>query len=108
MNKIIQAVVHDRQFIVPVSDDLPYGTKVEVRITTQKEKTNMDESDWDDSPEGIDVWIKAVRELEPIFSNEVEQTAFDKALQDQKDWEKSQFFEQAEKLSTNVNKTLGA
>ena len=58
----------------------------------------MDESDWDDSPEGIDAWIQAVRELEPIFSNEVEQAAFDKALQDQKDWEKSQFFEQAEKL----------
>ena len=98
MNKIIQAVVHDRQIVVQVSDDLPDGTKVEVKITTQKEKTNMDESDWDDSPEGINAWIQAVRELEPIFSNEVEQAAFDKARQDQKDWEKSQFFEQAEKL----------
>ena len=80
----------DRQIVVPVSDDLPDGTKVEVKITIQKEKTNMDESDWDDSPEGIDAWIKAVRELEPILSNEVEQGEFDKALQDQKDWEKSQ------------------
>ena len=98
MNKVIQAVVHDRQIVVPVPNDLPDGTKVEVKITTEIEGTSIEESDWDDSPEGIEKWIQTVRALEPIFSNEVEQAAFDKALQDQRDLEKNQFFEQAEKL----------
>lgn len=98
MNKIIHTVVQNRQIVIPASDDLPDGTPVEVQITNEVEKTCMDESDWDDSAEGIEAWMREVRDLEPIFSTEAEQSEFAEALQAQKEWEKKHFFEHADRL----------
>lgn len=99
MNEIIQAVVHDRQIVVPVSDDVPDGTKVEIRITTDQGNTSMDESDWDDSPEGIEAWIQAVRQLEPLIFTEEEKAVIEADRQARKQWEKDHFFERADRLA---------
>ena len=60
---IIRTVVHHRRIEVPASDDMADGTEVVVQLTLATEPIGIDESDWDDSPEGIDPTIQCIGTL---------------------------------------------
>ena len=64
---IIRTVVHHRRIEIPAPDDMADGTEVVVELSPATEEIGIDESDWDDSPEGIEAWIKAVNALEPFI-----------------------------------------
>lgn len=59
----------------------------------------MDESDWDDTPEGIEAWIQGIRQLEPMIFTEEEKTKIEVDRHAQIQWEKEHFFERADKLT---------
>ncbi|HQX51331.1 MAG TPA: hypothetical protein PLY87_26055 [Planctomycetaceae bacterium] len=98
MIQTIHTVVQDRRIVVPVPDDLPDGTKVEVTISAGSEKIGIDESEWDDSPDGIKAWIRQYESLEPLILTDADRAEMDTAMREQKEWEKSHFFEQTDKL----------
>lgn len=62
----IHTVVHDRKVVVPVPDDLPDGTMVEVTITPEPEKIGIDELELDNSPAGIEAWCQWLHSIEPV------------------------------------------
>lgn len=62
----IRSIVHNRKIDVPAPDDLPDGTEVVVEVTPATEKIGLNESEWDDSPEGIAAWIEWLDTIEPI------------------------------------------
>ena len=98
MIQTIHTVVQDRKIVVPVPDDLPDGTKVEVTISADSEKIGIDESEWDDSPEAIEAWIRQYESLEPLILTDADRAEMDTAMREQKGWEKRHFFEQTDKL----------
>ncbi len=96
MNTICTTIV-DGYVHVPVSDDLPNGTEVEVRILALTSESKPGDGDWDDSPEGIKAWMKQYDAIEPFILTESDQAVMTTALQEKKDWEKSRFSDQADK-----------
>lgn len=96
MNTIRTTIV-DGYVHVPVSDDLPNGTEVEVRILALTSESKPGDGDWDDSPEGIKAWMKQYDAIEPFILTESDRAVMTTALQEKKDWEKSRFSDQADK-----------
>lgn len=96
---IIRTVVHHRRIEIPAPDEMADGTEVVVELTPATEKIGIGELDWDDSPEGIEAWIKAVNALEPfIFTHqELADLAADRLAR--KQWEKEHFNENSDKLA---------
>ncbi len=62
----IRTIVHDRKIEVPAPDDVPDGTEVVVEVSPAREKIGLDDSEWDNSPEGIALWLAWLNTLEPI------------------------------------------
>jgi len=98
MIQTIRTVVQDRKIVVSVPDDLPDGTKVEVTIAPDSEKIGIDESDWNDSPAGIEAWIRQYESLKPLILTDADRAEIDTAMREQEEWEKRHFFEQTDKL----------
>ena len=96
---IIRTVVHQRRIEIPAPDDMADGTEVVVELTPATETTGIDESDWDDSPEGIEAWIKAVNALEPFIFTEAELAELEADRLARKKWEKEHFIEYSDKLA---------
>lgn len=95
----IRTIVQDRRIEIPAPDDLADGTEVVIELTPASEKTGVDEDEWDDSPEGIERWIKAVNALEPLILTEQEVAAIEADRLARKQWEKDHFFEYSDKLA---------
>lgn len=95
MNAIRTTIV-DGYVHVPVPDDLPNGTEVEVRILPLISDAKPGDGVWDDSPEGIEAWMKQYDAIEPLILTESDRAVMTAALQEKKDWEKSRFSAQAE------------
>jgi hypothetical protein len=93
----IRATIVDGHIHVPVSADLPDGTEVEVQITPLASAVKPGDGQWDDSPAGVEAWIKQYENLEPLVLTDSERAEMATALQDQKDWEKNQFTDHADK-----------
>lgn len=93
----IRTTIVDGHVHVPVPDDLPNGTEVEVRISPVASDAKPGDGDWDDSPEGIEAWIKQYDAIEPLVLTEADRAEIAAALQEQKDWETSRFFDHAER-----------
>jgi len=89
----IHTVVLDRKIVVPVPDDLPDGTMVEVTIAAESKQISLAESEWDDSPEGIEAWIRQYEALEPLLLTDSDRAEIDAAMREQKEWENEHFFE---------------
>ena len=96
MNTIRTTIV-DGYVHVPVPEDLPNGTEVEVRILPLTSDSKPGDGDWDDRPEGIEAWMKQYDTLEPLILTESDRAMMATALQEKKDWEKSRFSEEADK-----------
>ena len=78
--------------------DLPDGTAVQISTTV---KTQAAEDDgWDNSPEGIAAWLKWMDSLEPLVFTEQEKQAWETERLSRKEWEKANFDEEAEELSS--------
>lgn len=76
--------------------DLPDGTAV--RITTPDKIESAEDDGWDNSPEGIEAWLKWMDSLKPLVFTEEEKKAWDAELQARKEWEKAHFDNEVAKL----------
>jgi hypothetical protein len=95
MNTIRTTIV-DGYVHVPVPDELPNGTEVEVKILPLTSESKPGDGDWDNSPEGIEAWMKQYDAIEPLILTESDRAAMTSARQEKKAWEKSRFSEQAD------------
>ena len=78
---------------------LPDGTEFMIPLPNGKlENVLPCEEHWDNSPEGIEEWIKRFNELEPLQFTEAELVQMETDRQERKAWEKAHFFEEAERL----------
>ena len=94
----IRTTIVDGHVHVPVPDDLANGTEVEVWILPLISEAKPGDGDWDDSPEGIEAWMKQYDSLEPLVLTESERAEMATTLQEKKDWEKSRFSDRAGNL----------
>ena len=100
--KTIRTVVHDRRIEIPAPDDLADGTEVVIELTPVSETIGLDadnKDDWDDSPEGIERWIEAVRGLKPLIFTEQELATLEAEKSVRRQWERDHFFEDGDKLA---------
>lgn len=95
MNTVRTSII-DGHVHVPLSDDLPNGTEVVVQIFAIESDARPGDGVWDDSPAGIEAWLKQYETLEPLDLTEQDRSKMATAHQDQKDWEKERFSEHAE------------
>jgi len=66
MTLSIQTIVHGRQITVPVPDDMPDGTRVEVRLLPIATEVGIDESQWRTDPESIRDWCEWLETTEAV------------------------------------------
>ena len=95
----IRTTVHDRRIEVPAPDDLPDGTDVVVAVVRASEKIGLDESEWDDSPEGIAQWLAWLDTLQPLILSDQELAEIEADRQARRQWEKQQFVDHADRLA---------
>ena len=98
----IRTTVHNGRIDVHVTADLPDGTEVEVRIFPTSADYKPGDRILDDTPEAIEAWIKAVRQLEPLLITPEEQAAWDTAEAQQKQWDKDHFFDRVDRLAKDL------
>ena len=99
----IRTTVHNGRIDVHVAADLPDGTEVEIRIFPTSADYKPGDRILDDTPEAIEAWIKAVRQLEPLLITPEEQTAWDAAEAQQKQWDKDHFFDRVDRLAKEAS-----
>ena len=75
MTQFTEATVHDRQIIISVSEDIPDGAKVEVRVIPVVEQVGLDESQWKTDDAAMKKWNDWLTTIEPI--DFLPTTAFD-------------------------------
>lgn len=66
MTQSIETTVHDRKVVVTVPDDIPDGTRVEVRFVSVDDQIGMDESEWRNDADAIKDWNQWLTTIEPI------------------------------------------
>ena len=93
MNPIITTVRNGK---VDVPVEWPEGT--EVRVEPACEAVGMREEDWDDSPEGIEAWIRQYRSLEPLAFTPEEEAAIAAHRLRQQEFDKASFSKHVEGL----------
>lgn len=75
--------------------DLPDGSLV----TISRDENGIEvPDDWDDSPAGVDAWLKWYDSLEPLIFSPTESAAIESDRQARKEWDKAQFDQRAEDL----------
>lgn len=94
-----RTIVHNHGIEIPVTEDLPDGTEVMVQLVPVHEPMGWQESDWDDTPEGIADWLNWLDSLEPLVFTDQERTALEADRQARKQWEQSRFFDHADQLA---------
>ena len=86
----IMATWTNGQIVPSEPVDWPEGSRLLVeQLEMGGGKIGMDESDWDDSPEGIAKWIAAVEEIEPMIWAEGEEEMYAAARGSQKVFHRS-------------------
>lgn len=83
--------------------DLPEGTEVlilpqDTEATSGLDGNGDEDGFWDDSPEGVEAWLKELASLQPLIFTPEERAALDKDRAERKVWELAHFEERAEKL----------
>lgn len=66
MPQPMQTTVHDRKVVVTVPDDVPDGTRVELRFVPVDHQIGMDESEWRNDAAAIQDWNDWLGTIEPI------------------------------------------
>jgi hypothetical protein len=98
MIRRIRTTVQDRRIEIAAPDDVPDGAEVIVDLVASDEHLGLEESDWDDSPEGIEAWIDSVHQLQPLILRDDEVSEMKAAKASQKQWEKARFDQHADDL----------
>lgn len=74
MTKIRTTIINGRiEFVAPL--DIPEGADVIVEVCPVAVPVGVDESQWNNSPEGIAEWINWYERLEPLLVSEAEVSA---------------------------------
>jgi hypothetical protein len=66
MSQSMQTIVQDRKVVVTVPDDIPDGTRVELRFVPVADQFGMDESQWRTDSAAIKEWSEWLDSMEPI------------------------------------------
>lgn len=66
MTQSIETTVHDRKVVVTVPDDVPDGTRVELRFVPVDDQIGMDESEWRTDAASIKEWSEWLDSMEPV------------------------------------------
>lgn len=66
MSQSIETTVSDRKVIVTVPDDIPDGTRVELRFMPIADQIGMNESEWRTDAAAIKDWTEWLDSMEPV------------------------------------------
>src|SRR5947209_252755 len=95
----LQGTIKNGQIILDAPATLTEGTRVEVLpIEEAGPSLSMREEDWPTTPEGIAAFLARMDQVEPGWLSPEDDAAWRAALREQKEFDKSGFFEDAEKL----------
>jgi hypothetical protein len=95
----ITGTVKNGNVILDEPGELSDGTRVEVLpVPIVRPTLGMREEDWPTTPEGIATLLARMDQVEPGWLSPDDDAAWQTALCQQKDLEKAQFLEDAEKL----------
>ena len=95
----LQGTIKNGHIILDVPAALPEGTRVEVvPINESKPTLGMREEDWPTAPEAIAALLERMEQVEPGWLSPEDDNAWRAALRVQKESEKAQFLEKAEKI----------
>lgn len=95
----IQGTVEHGHVLLDETDKLPDGTRVEVLpVNGVRSTLGMREEDWPTTPEGIAALLARMDQVEPGWLSPEDDAAWRQALRIQKEAEKAQFQEQADRL----------
>jgi hypothetical protein len=96
---LLQGTIKDGQIILDAPAALPEGTRVEiVPIEEARPRLGMREEDWPTTPEGTAALLERMEQVEPGWLSPDDDATWRAALRAQKESEKAQFFEDADKL----------
>ena len=84
---LIKAVVRNGQIELEKPVDLPDGTELTIPIPDLRN----DGSDWSESPEAIESWLRWYDSVEPLEFTPKERAAWEAARQEQKEYELAQW-----------------
>ncbi len=95
----LHGTIKNGQIILDAPPTLPEGTRVEVLpIEAAAPTLGMREEDWPTTPEGIGALLARMDQVEPDWLSPDDDSAWRTTLREQKEFEKTRFFEDAEKL----------
>ena len=95
----LQGTIKNGQIVLDAPAELPEGTRVEVLpIEGARPTLGMREEDWPATPEGIAALLARMDQIQPGWLSPEDDVAWRAALRAQKEREKAEFFEDAEKL----------
>ncbi len=94
----IKATWRDGKIIPLGPIDWPEGTELMIEPLAETRTLGIREEDWPTTPEAIEQWVKWYDSLEPLIFTPEEEAAWEADRQARKEYEKSIFFEHAEKL----------
>jgi hypothetical protein len=94
-----RTTIYNHRIEVPAMEELPDGTEVMVQLVPVNQPIGLNESDWDDTPEGIADWINWLDSLEPLTFTEQECAALEADRLARKQWEQGAFSERADRLA---------
>jgi hypothetical protein len=84
----IRAVWTNGQIVPTEPVDWPEGSQLMVEpLLTQHEKIGLNESEWDDSPEAIADWVKAVNAIEPFEWAPGEEEEYERFRKEMRDFD---------------------
>jgi hypothetical protein len=65
-NTVVPGTFHEGRVVLETPVDWPEGAKVEVVLVEPGERIGLTESEWSDTPEAIEEWIRWYDSLEPL------------------------------------------
>jgi hypothetical protein len=92
----IKAIIRNGRIETDEPINLPEGT--ELLIPLPNGDAEREEEAWDDSPEGIEAWLRWCDSLEPLIFTEQELAALEADRRARKEWEKARFDEYADEV----------
>jgi hypothetical protein len=95
---MLKGMIENGQVILDEPAGLPNGTQVAVVPIGQAPTMGMREEDWPMTPEGIAALLARMDSREPLNMSPEEEARWKQALQEEKEYEKARFLENAEKL----------